>query len=656
MKCPRCGYENVDGAVFCAKCAMRLDGEAGYGTGFGESVNPVPNIVAGPKWARPEFSADSVSEDDVPDDFVSEYSAAELKPDRERMRAAEEAAERARRAAEEAEERRIAEAQREADRRAAEENGSDFGFFERKPAETEDRFGSDPFAEGRRAAMAFEDEPANRFEDESDDFDDELDVRPVRKQEKKGLAPFFGGLFKHKEKPRTAPAYDDDYSDDDDDYEPKRYKKSGGSFFSNKNTMNIAIRIAAIVAVLAVLALIIFGIVSLAKSCANRNNSPTGTNKVPIIEANPDDQSSYFVTIYAKEGKVLIYETSDGTRKEVTVPSSGFVKFRVPVSSLMPNEPVDGTTYAAKPKVYIKNDDGTETLIDNIEPIMLQIPTINIRFDNADTIVSEDGKVDISGHVDLIATILTVNGETVEIGQDGAFSHTVRYEETGDYTIEVEGRLAGHQIYRHSFNVTVMKATPTVNLIELPWQYGDTAYSQRVKNATDTIEVRGRVPAGSTVTASCPGSYNATVSTPIVSADGSFTFNVTMAVAGDYKLLITCTTTDGRVSERYMHVQRAPEYTPYRTGALAMNYASFAYSTSQAYRIVGTVTEIIEEGDYILAKLTTADGKVLIIEYHNHYSTAGTITVGSTYNYIYGRPLGLNDDGIPQIYVWFVDG
>lgn len=652
MKCPRCGYENVEDAMFCAKCALRLDSEAG----FGEPAAPAPNIVAGPRWARPDFSADSVSEDDVPDDFVSEYSAAELRPDRERLRAAEEAAERARRAARDAEERRRVEAEREADRRAVEESGTDFGFFERKPAREADDPGPAPFESDRRRSFRDEPEEPDDFDDYTDDFEDEFDSRPARRQEKKGLAPLIGGLFKHKEKPRTPAAYDDDeYSDDDDDYEPKRYKKSGGSFFSNKNTMSIAIRIAAIVAVLAVLALIIFGIASLVKSCNGRNSSPTGTNKAPIIEKNPDDNESYFVTIYAKEGKVLIYETSDGTRKEVTVPSSGFVKFRVPVSSLMPNEPVDGTTYAAKPKVYIKNDDGTETLIDNIEPVMLQIPEINVRFDNADTIVSENGSVEISGHVDLIATVITVNGETAEVGQDGAFSHTVKFENTGDYTIDVEGRLAGHQIYRHTFNVTVMQATPTSNLIELPWQYGDSAYSQRVKNATDTIEVRGRVPAGSTVTASCPGSSNATVSTPVVNADGSFTFNVQMAVAGDYKLLITCTTTDGRVSEREMHVQRAPEYAAYKNSALPMNYASFAYATSQAYRITGTVTEIIKSDDYILAKMTTAEGKELVIEYHNHYGTAGTITVGKAYSYIYGRPMGLNDDGIPQIYVWFVD-
>ncbi|MCR5610311.1 MAG: zinc-ribbon domain-containing protein [Clostridiales bacterium] len=654
MKCPRCGYENVEGALFCAKCAARLDGEAGYS----EPAAPAPNIVAGPKWARPDFSADSVSENDVPEDFVSEYSPAEFKPNRERVRAAEEAAERARLAAADAEERRRIESELEADRRAAEENGTDFGFFDRRPARNEEE--RDPFEERRRVEFRAEpEEPDNGFDDDTDDdFEDELDARPVRRQEKKGLAPFFGGLFKHKEKPRTAPAYDedDDYSDDDDDYEPKKYrKKSSGSFFSNKNTMNIAIRIAALVAVLAVLALIIFGIASLAKSCSNKNNSPTGTNKAPIIEQNPEDASSYFVTIYAKEGKVLIYETSDGTRKEVTVPSSGFVKFKVPVSSLMPNEPVDGTTYAAKPKVYIKNDDGTETLIDGIEPIMLQIPAINVRFDNADTIVSEDGSVEISGHVDLIATEIKINGEAVEVAQDGSFSHTVKYEDTGDYVIEAEGRLAGHQVYRHSFNVTVMQAKPSVSLIELPWQYGDNTYSQRVKNAVDTIEVRGRVPAGSTVNASCPGSTNATITTPVVNADGTFTFSVQMAVAGDYKLLITCTTSDGRYSEREMHVQRAPEYMPYKNGALQMNYASFAYSTSQAYKISGTVTEIIQDGDFILAKLTTADGKELIIEYHNHYGTAGTITVGKTYNNIYGRSLGLNDDGIPQIYVWFVD-
>ena len=86
-----------------------------------------------------------------------------------------------------------------------------------------------------------------------------------------------------------------------------------------------------------------------------------------------------------------------------------------------------------------------------------------------------------------------------------------------------------------------------------------------------------------------------------------------------------------------------------------MNYASFSYATGQGYKISGTVTEIIEDGDYILAKLMTADDKPLIIQYHHHYGSAGTITVGRTYEKIYGRPMGLNEDGIPQIYVWFVD-
>lgn len=662
MKCFNCGYDNPEGAGFCARCGANLHEEA-------PSSRPSWNVKQGPRWADPDFSADSVSEDDVPDDFVSEYSAPKLDSVEGRRQAAEAAAERARAAAENAAAKKAAEEQRAQERRSIEEERA----RERRAAEESRIAGEyeirgadstpirDEELEAARDLFSAEQRNIRRaneqaYDDEEDDFDDDLEPahRPNRD---KGLVPFVTGIFKHKEKARPTNEYNDDY-DEEDDYEPRPAKKKTGirGLLSNKKAMNTAIRIAALVAALAVLALLVFGIVKLAKSCSNANSSPLGTNKVPTIEVNPEDETTYFVTVYAKEGKVLVYETADGSRKEVTVPASGFVKFRVPVSSLMPGEAVEGSTYQATPKVYIKNDDGTETLIDGYEPayVMLQIPAINIEFDNPDTIVSDDGSVEIKGHIDLIATVLTVNGESVPVNADGSFSHIVKYEEAGDYVINAEAKLSGHQVYRHSFNVTVTKATTTETLIQLPWEYGDNAFSQRVKNSVDTIEVQGRAPAGSSVTVSC-GSQNATLTTPSVNDDGSFSFKVTMAYAGDYELLIQCTTTDGRMSERIMHVQRAPEWTSYVGGAMTMNYASFAYATSQAYKISGTVTAIIQEGDFILAELTISDGNTLILQYHNHYGSAGTLTVGQSYSKIYGRPMGLNEDGVPQIYVWFVD-
>ena len=644
MRCSRCGYDNPEGLEVCRNCSAPLSGSVDG------SPRPSWNLVSGPKWSEPDFSADTVSEDDVPADFDYETETVRLDPESDRRTAARVAAERARRAAEEAAAKREAEEQRAAERRAADE---------RRAAERREQFLTNDGEMSTDEELYAVDQvkPRDRgYDDETDDFGgyEADESEEVRRPAKKGVLPFLGDLFQHKKKPAArARGYEDEY-DEDEDFEPRPYRKSARPAKGKSGSLNLAIKIAGIVAVIAIIAIGVVLIAGSVKRCSNAASSPTGTSKTPVIEKNPDDESSYFVTVYAKEGKVLVYETADGTRKDVTVPASGFVKFRVPVSSLMPTEPIDGSIYQAVPKVYIKNDDGTETLVDGMEPILLQVPALNVRFDQSDAIVSDDGKVEITGRIDLIATKLTIGGEDVYIDQDGSFSHTLTYDEPGDYTLEVEGRLAGHQIYRKSFSVTVTQATSTTVLVELPWEYGDAAFSQRVRNNVDTIEVRGRVPAGSQVTVTCE-STNATITVPTVAEDGTFTFSVKMAYAGDYTLMISCLTESGKTSTREMHVQRAPEWSTYTSGAMQMNYASFAYSTTQAYKISGKVTEIIKSDDYILAVLEIEGGKTIVLEYHNHYNSAGTLAEGRTYTKIYGRPMGLNEDGIPQIYVWFVD-
>ena len=85
-----------------------------------------------------------------------------------------------------------------------------------------------------------------------------------------------------------------------------------------------------------------------------------------------------------------------------------------------------------------------------------------------------------------------------------------------------------------------------------------------------------------------------------------------------------------------------------------MNYDSLTRPGKQVYNIKGVVTEIIQHGDYYLAAIDTGDGNTLLLEYHNHYPSANTLTVGKTYSWIYGYPLGRNDEGAPVVYVWFI--
>ena len=648
MKCTRCGFDNPDYLEYCQNCAEQLPKK-------NEDTNqPSWGFVKAPKWTEPDFSADSVSEDDVPADFVSDSETLRMQQEAARRAAAEAAAERARRAAEAAAAAKAAESARQAELLAAEEKriADEKRAAERK-AEQERLLAE------RRAAELVE-EKANRFKQKSwepDDDDDIDDVEDPSERRRLDL-DVLGGIFKHNKKAPVRKDYEDEDEDDDfDEYDPgfnRRRSVPKKKNAAGKNKLNTAIRIASVVAVLAVLAILLWLLGSQIKSCSEARKSPTGTNKAPSVVANPDEAGTYLVTVYAKDGKVLVYETSDGTQQEATVKSDNALTFKVHEISLMPVEPVDSTVYQATPKVYIKNDDGTLTPIPDMPSVTLEVPAINVTYDCPDTIVSEDGHVVISGRIDFIGTDLMIGEEKAIINPDGSFSSEIVYEDTGDYTINVEGRLAGHQVYRHKFNVTVMQATPTVSLIEFPWEYGDTSFRQRVVNSVNTIEVRGKVPAGSTVTATCSSS-DAGLTTPTVAEDGTFTFTAKLANPSDYTIHLTCTTESGQVSERDMHVQRQPEMSQYIAKALPMNYASFAYESRQAYNIKGTVTEILQEGDYYLALLELSDGNKLVLEYHNHYGSAAQIEVGKTYEKIYGRPMGINEDGIPQAYVWFIN-
>jgi hypothetical protein len=68
MNCPRCGSENQEGAVFCARCGAKLGAEAGEtearGAKFGSAPkprSPEPWRQLLKDWARGRFSPDGLS-------------------------------------------------------------------------------------------------------------------------------------------------------------------------------------------------------------------------------------------------------------------------------------------------------------------------------------------------------------------------------------------------------------------------------------------------------------------------------------------------------------------------------------------------------------------------------------------------------------------
>ncbi len=446
-------------------------------------------------------------------------------------------------------------------------------------------------------------------------------------------------------------------TDVDDDYvafnaQTKPNKANRANKKAKKRRLNKSTIVLIAAAVIAVIAMA-FLIAVLAGGSRGTEPNSGKTNKDVVIEPNPKDANCYYVKVTAKEGSILVYETNRGDQSKATVSSKGYVTFNVPVSTLMSTEPVDGATYQAAPKVYLQKEDGTLEAFENLPTVTLNVPALNISYKTPDSITTDDGKVVIEGSITEISAELTINGEPVTIAEDGTFAHTVTFDSQGSVTVTAEAKLGGYQIARKNFTVTVNETVDPATLIQI-----SEGFVTRVLSTVDTITVTGSVPAGTTMTVTHSEEGFSIVSEPSVTAEGQFSFTVKMDNPGDYEMEINATLPDGKTAVKTFHVQRAPAYSEYKQKAWAMNYNDMVNKagSGQGFKISGTITEIIKDDDYIIAKLKLTSGEEVLLEYHNHYNSAGVIEVGKAYTQIYGRPDAVNSENLLEIYVWFVDG
>ena len=91
------------------------------------------------------------------------------------------------------------------------------------------------------------------------------------------------------------------------------------------------LRIAIIV--LAVVAVIAAGVLAYTLL----NGSSIGGEKTNSVIVNPNNPDSYYITVYAKAGSVLVYEDSTGAQTEQQVPEKGYVTFNVRIQPPAPD-------------------------------------------------------------------------------------------------------------------------------------------------------------------------------------------------------------------------------------------------------------------------------------------------------------------------------
>ena len=79
MKCKVCGAINEDYLEYCENCAAPLkesQAAAGEPTSGGAREQRSWDFVASPDWSKPEFSANTVSETDIPEGFTPQIGRA----------------------------------------------------------------------------------------------------------------------------------------------------------------------------------------------------------------------------------------------------------------------------------------------------------------------------------------------------------------------------------------------------------------------------------------------------------------------------------------------------------------------------------------------------------------------------------------------------
>lgn len=437
----------------------------------------------------------------------------------------------------------------------------------------------------------------------------------------------------------------DDEAFDDDERPPQifRDKKRNAGESARKIDWRKILGLCLIIAAL----IIVITLVATAGSCKKQDT--------PRVEIMPDTDNpgNYSVKVYVRPGSALVYENSAGARQETDVSKKGYVVFTVPIAALLPNEPIENDTYEAVPVIYVKDKEtGNLEKIENITPVSIDVPKFDLMCENPASFDCENGICVIKGKISDTSVSVFINEAPVGLKDDGSFERELKYDAPGEYNIVIEAKRSGFKVERISLKAVVTEPPDPAKIVEIAPDF-----VTRVKNPVESIEVKGKVPIGTTIVVKSDDPEFSLKTLPTVDAEGNFTFEVALPrTEKNYEMTITATLPSGMVIERPFSVQRPPLFTEFVQRCWKYSYSDITKSGffgKRPFVIKGKIAEIIENGDYLKAKLTDADGKTLVIIYHDHYASATPLQIGLTYE-MYGIPMRLNEEGNVEVFIWFV--
>lgn len=604
MRCKVCGAYNEDYLEFCENCAAPLEpeaatnGPAGFSSASGgDQGEPAAwGFVRSPNWPKPDFDANTVSEQDIPEAYLNRFEP-----------------------------------------RPADAVQEEAALIEDKPVV---RIISEPF----------EETPVPRF--------NATDPSPIRRSapvcgpvSEPESEPALPAVRKEVKKPQRAESFSD-YG-----YAGKRKpRKFRGS--KNPVVFYAAAGVLVLLIVVFAIALLTKGSGPIFGGLFSKSSITKQATITP--DTSDPSNKQYLITVYAKTGSRLRFTAGSLVREgDDLIVTEGKKSMIVNEDVFMPTEPVDSASLNIYPDIVVIGKDGTEEKVEFLEPIVIEVPSIGLTITSpASPYETTSPDVTVSGTVDDNTASVFVGDNQFTVDETGGFSGTYSLNAEGANTIIVEARKNGYQIARQTITANYTASTagssgngntaqPVSAVTGTPTF--DFADDQSRRTTEASLTVKGTAQSGTALSVT-----GVELSNPVtVNSDGTFSFTVKMDKVGLYTATVS-SNLNGSVGTRTIYLERShADKNAYIEGVHAFDYkyVTDAPFHEKAYELVGKVAEVIQTSPFVIAKINTPDGDVLFY----YYSGIASVEVGDGKTYeIYGDPYGKDANGTPILYAWYI--
>lgn len=497
MICKVCGTNNEDYLEYCKKCSAPLHGSDNADNGPEAPASP-RSFVRSPVWAKPEFNANTISENDIPADFLNGKAEETVQPaqpaqpvQQPRQSAVQSGPVCPKCGA------RLIEGQRFCNSCGARIGDAVSAAAVSAASSAWSGSYSTP-QQPSKSGIKYADPIDDRMF--SYDYTETDDRRSKRAAGNKKAAPAQRPVS------RTAPRTSAPRKS-----QPSRRRRS---------SLNIKL-LAMILGGILLLGAIVFGVIKLVSGgIGSGKSSVTGEAKIEETTTASGDKA-YNITVYAKKKSIVRFEGGSIVKEE---PISGkSVTFGIPEQLWIPSEPVDPDELTADgylavtPNITVINKKGESEPVTFANPILISIPVIDmtVTSPNTENFSVSNPVVEIAGVVQDTTAGIYVNDEAVPVDETGSFTYTYTITEAGTTTLNVEARKNGYAINRKTFTIDYNTAgggttAPTgggTTAATTPAKVGDAksiyyANTDGINvraNAVDTSDVLGQLGGGDKV-------------------------------------------------------------------------------------------------------------------------------------------------------------